>query len=44
MRVMGRRRVVWLLSLPLAAVGWLTAHFLAYMLVEPQLLSEAGHG
>jgi hypothetical protein len=50
MRVMARRRVVWVLSLPLAAVGWLTAHFLAYMLVAPEaghrthLLSEAGHG
>jgi hypothetical protein len=47
---MGRRRVVWVLSLPLAAGGWLAAHFLAYLLVAPeaghgtQLLSEAGHG
>lgn len=47
---MGGRRFVWLLSLPLAAVGWLGAHSLAYVLVAPdadehaQLLSETGHG
>jgi hypothetical protein len=50
MPLMARRRVVLVLSLPLAAVGWLTAHFLAYMIVAPeaghrtQLLSDAGHG
>jgi hypothetical protein len=47
---MGSRRFVWLISLPLAAVGWLGTHSLAYVLVEPDaderghLLSEAGHG
>jgi hypothetical protein len=50
MRAMGGRRATWLLLLPLAAVGWLTAHWLAYVLIEPdahhraRLLSEAGHG
>jgi hypothetical protein len=36
---------VWLLSLPLAAGGWLTAHWLAYELVTPQgrMMSDAGH-
>jgi hypothetical protein len=32
---MARRRLVWLLSLPLAAAGWLAAHSLAYTLVAP---------
>jgi hypothetical protein len=44
------RRFVWSLSLPLAAIGWISGHSLAYMLVAPhgahreQLLSETGHG
>jgi hypothetical protein len=33
---MARRRLVWLLSLPLATAGWLAAHSLAYSLVAPQ--------
>jgi hypothetical protein len=39
-----------LLLLPLAAAGWLTAHWLAYVLVAPdahereRLLADAGHG
>jgi hypothetical protein len=47
---MGGRHSAWLLVLPLAAVGWLTAHWLACMLVAPaphgraQLHAEAGHG
>ncbi|MGH2946994.1 MAG: hypothetical protein ACRDPC_12160 [Solirubrobacteraceae bacterium] len=47
---MARRRYVWLLSLPLAAIGWIAGHSLAYVLVAPhaghreQLLSETGHG
>jgi hypothetical protein len=47
---MARRRFVWSLSLPLAAIGWIAAHSLAYRLVAPhgaqreQLLSETGHG
>ena len=32
---MARRRLVWLLSLPLATAGWLSAHSLAYALVAP---------
>jgi len=32
---MARRRLVWFLSLPLAAAGWLAAHSLAYTLVAP---------
>jgi len=41
---------MWLLLLPLAAVGWLIAHWLAYVLVAPdahhraRLLSDTGHG
>jgi hypothetical protein len=41
---------VWLVSLPLAAGGWLAAHWLAYALVASQgghhgrALSDAGHG
>jgi hypothetical protein len=44
------RGVVWLPSLPLAAVGWLAAHSVAYLIVAPdhdqraQLLSDSGHG
>jgi hypothetical protein len=47
---MGGRHAVWLLLLPLAGVGWLTAHWLACVLVAPdahdraRLHSEAGHG
>jgi hypothetical protein len=47
---MGGRHAVWLLVLPLAAVGWLTAHSLGCLLVAPdahdraQLHAEAGHG
>jgi hypothetical protein len=47
---MARRRFVWSLSLPLAAIGWIAGHSLAYVLVAPhgahreQLLSETGHG
>jgi hypothetical protein len=47
---MARRRFVWSLSLPLAAIGWIAGHWLAYLLVAPhgahreQLLSETGHG
>jgi hypothetical protein len=47
---MARRRFAWLLSLPLAAIGWIAGHSLAYMVVAPhgahreQLLSETGHG
>lgn len=47
---MAPRRFVWLLSLPLAAIGWIAGHSLAYVLVAPhaghreQLLSETGHG
>jgi hypothetical protein len=50
MHDMGARRALWLLVLPLAGVGWLTAHWLACMLVAPaphdraQLHAEAGHG
>jgi hypothetical protein len=36
---MARRRDMWLVSLPLAAAGWLAAHCLAYLLVG----SPAGH-
>jgi hypothetical protein len=32
---MARRRLVWLLSLPLATAGWLAAHSLAYTLAAP---------
>jgi hypothetical protein len=47
---MAPRRFVWLLSLPLAAIGWIAGHSLAYVFVAPhgahreQLLSETGHG
>jgi hypothetical protein len=47
---MGGRHAVWLLVLPLAAVGWLSAHSLACALVAPdaheraRMHSEAGHG
>lgn len=47
---MGGRHALWLLLLPLAAVGWLSAHYFAYVLVAPgahdraRLHSEAGHG
>jgi hypothetical protein len=47
---MAPRRFVWLLSLPLAAIGWIAGHSLAYVLVAPhgahreQLLAETGHG
>lgn len=40
---------MWLPSLPLAAVGWLAAHSVAYLIVAPdqdqrsQLLSHSGH-
>jgi hypothetical protein len=50
MSVMRGRGVVWLPSLPLAAVGWLAAHSVAYLIVAPdhdqraQLLSDSGHG
>jgi hypothetical protein len=50
MHDMGGRHAVWLLLLPLAAVGWLTAHWLACALVAPaahdpaQHHSDAGHG
>lgn len=36
---MARPRIAWALSLPLAAVGWLSAHSLAYRIVE----EPAGH-
>lgn len=32
---MARRRLVWLLSVPLATAGWLAAHSLAYTLAAP---------
>jgi hypothetical protein len=47
---MGGRHSAWLLVLPLAAVGWLTGHWLACLLVAPganeraQHHSDAGHG
>jgi hypothetical protein len=47
---MGGRGAVWMPLLPLAAVGWLAAHSVAYVLVVPdqdhraQLLSDSGHG
>ena len=50
MTVMGGRGIVWMLSLPLAAAGWLGAHSAAYVLVAPdpdhraELLSDSGHG
>jgi hypothetical protein len=50
MAVMGGRGVAWVPLLPLAAVGWLSAHSLAYVLVEPdpehraELLVHSGHG
>ena len=50
MVVMRGRGVVWLLSLPVVAVGWLGGHAVAYVLVAPDghhrslLLSESGHG
>ena len=50
MRAMGGRHTAWLLVLPLAAVGWLTAHWLACFLAAPdaharaQHHSDAGHG
>ena len=43
------RRFMWSLSLPLAAIGWLGGHSLAYVFVEPhgahreELLAETGH-
>jgi hypothetical protein len=46
---MARRRFMWSLALPLAAVGWLAGHSLAYTLVVPhdahreELLAETGH-
>jgi hypothetical protein len=49
MSVMGGRGVVWVLSLPFAAAGWLGGHAVAYVLVAPDgdhrahLLSESGH-
>src|SRR5262245_20669031 len=48
-RIMAGRRFLWALALPLAAVGWLAGHSLAYTLVVPQdahreeLLAETGH-
>ena len=50
MTVMGGRGIVWMLSLPLAAAGWIGAHSVAYALVVPdpdhraELLSDSGHG
>jgi hypothetical protein len=50
MTVMGGRGIVWMLSLPLAAAGWIGAHSVAYVLVVPdpdhraELLSDSGHG
>jgi hypothetical protein len=50
MRAMRRRRLAWLLSLALMAIGGLFAHILAYRLVAPhparheELLSSSGHG
>jgi hypothetical protein len=50
MTVMGGRGIVWMLSLPLAAAGWIGAHSVAYVLVAPdpdhraELLAESGHG
>jgi hypothetical protein len=50
MHDMGGRHAVWLLLLPLAGIGWLTAHWLACMLVArnghdtPQHHADAGHG
>ena len=47
---MARRRFVWVLSVPLAAVGWIAGHWLAYALVaqegvhREQLLDATGHG
>jgi hypothetical protein len=32
---MARRRFVWLLSLPFAAIGWIAGHWLAFVLVAP---------
>lgn len=49
MRAMQRRRLAWLLSLALMAIGGLFAHMLAYVLVAPhgehraQLLTQTGH-
>jgi hypothetical protein len=46
---MGQRRFMWSVSLPLAALGWLAGHTLAYALVVPhhehreELLAETGH-
>jgi hypothetical protein len=46
---MARRRFMWSLSLPLAAIGWLAGHSLAYTLVVPhdehreEMLAETGH-
>ena len=46
---MARRRFLWALALPLAAIGWLAGHSLAYTLVVPhdahreELLAETGH-
>jgi hypothetical protein len=46
---MARRRFMWSLALPLAAIGWLAGHSLAYALVEPdhvhrlELLADTGH-
>jgi hypothetical protein len=46
----GRPRPAWLLGLPLAVLGWLTAHTAAYELVAPdhreraRLLAGSGHG
>jgi hypothetical protein len=50
MKAMAGYRVALLLSLPLAAIGWIAGHWLAYRLVETQhehreaLLAETGHG
>jgi hypothetical protein len=47
---MGVRGAAWFVALPLVAVGWLSAHALAYVLVAPDaherahLLAETGHG
>jgi hypothetical protein len=47
---MARRRFVWVLSVPLAAVGWIAGHWLAYRLVaqdgvhHERLLDATGHG
>jgi hypothetical protein len=49
MHGMSRRRFMWSLSLPLAAIGWLAGHSLAYTLVVPhdehreELMAQTGH-